>query len=589
MLRTTVSHGALLAGLAVVAAVPAVAQAPAVQAANATALPMLSVEGSTPPNTLQAPTGVSRLPGTVQDTPQTINVVPAEVLRQQNVTTLEEALRNVPGITASAGEGNGGTSGDQFRIRGFNAQNDLFVDGLRDFGSYQRDAFTFEEVAVLKGPSGYALGGAGTVGGGVNVSSRTATLGNHYRGVATGGGGPFARATADINVQVGESTAVRLNLMGQSFNVVDRDELRGRRWGVAPSVAFGLGTDTTLSIEYLHYEYDQVTDSGSPILFPPNGRLGRPAAEFGVRRANWYGIQNDEDDVNVDRLTARLSHRVNDWLTLSNDFRTGWVNRDFAYTVPNCGTGVGAAYANSCSGRFFAGQNPTLSYGGGSSPYSQDTWSIQNIATGTARFNTGPLRHQLVAGIDYAREENERTGFGYSQTRVADTLLSPNNSRFLPVGAANTQRDTDIDTFSLFANERVWLIPQVSLIGGLRWTHYEIDYRAGPPGLAATTHISTSDSFLDPTASIVFEPTPTQTYYFTYSTSTTPPGANFTTLPFSVNPNVEPERNRNFEIGGKIGLFENRLGLYGALFHTRKNNALEQLADGTFFPGLNDD
>ncbi|WP_245516764.1 TonB-dependent receptor plug domain-containing protein, partial [Methylobacterium segetis] len=129
-------------------------------------LPLLSVEGFrlSDPNVLNEGTGLSRLPGRIQDTPQAISVVPGEVIRQQQATTLEQALRNVPGITVSAGEGNGGLNGDQFRIRGFQAKNDVYLDGLRDFGVYARDSFNIQDVVVIKGPASETLG-LGTAGG----------------------------------------------------------------------------------------------------------------------------------------------------------------------------------------------------------------------------------------------------------------------------------------------------------------------------------------------------------------------------------------------------------------------------------------
>ena len=146
-------------------------------------LPQLSVEGwdGRQPNTLNQGTGLSRLPGRVQDTPQAISVVPGEVIRQQNATTLEQALRNVPGITVSAGEGNGGLNGDQFRIRGFQAKNDIYLDGLRDFGVYARDAFNIGDVQVIKGPSSETFG-LGTAGGAINTISKRALLSRLHRG-----------------------------------------------------------------------------------------------------------------------------------------------------------------------------------------------------------------------------------------------------------------------------------------------------------------------------------------------------------------------------------------------------------------------
>lgn len=89
------------------------------------------------------PSGSSKYTGPLRDIPQTIAVVPHAVIQDQNATTLREALRNVPGISMQAGEG-GVPAGDNLTIRGFNARNDLFIDGVRDFGGYSRDPFNLE-------------------------------------------------------------------------------------------------------------------------------------------------------------------------------------------------------------------------------------------------------------------------------------------------------------------------------------------------------------------------------------------------------------------------------------------------------------
>ncbi|PHK96429.1 TonB-dependent siderophore receptor [Pseudoroseomonas rhizosphaerae] len=566
--KASTSHAAWMASLAMGLPGAALAQGAAAPDGGVT-LPTVDVQGTAPANTLQRAAPVGRLPGAVQDTPQTINVIPREVLEQQNVTTLEQALRNVPGITASIGEGNGGVSGDQFRIRGFSAQNDIYVDGLRDFGAYQRDAFTYEDVAVLKGPSGFALG-TGSVGGGVAVNTRLPRLGNSYSATATGGMGPFARGTVDINQQIGETTALRLNLMGQSSEVVGRDNVDSRKWGIAPSIAFGLGTDTTFSLHYLHYEYDNATDAGVPVITLPGRTVARPATEYGLPRSTYYGVSGDRDKVTVDQVTARLSHQVSDWLTLANDTRVGFYDRDYAFSPVSC--------AAACATSFLNGGNPAIGYTGGNSPYSQSSWSVQNISTATARFTTGPLRHELVGGIDVWHEEIDRSGYSYATAR-SGTIYGGISDVALPVNPRSTNsRETDTTAFGLFLNERVWLTPQLSLIGGLRWTRYQVDYEAGTPGAAPSTDISKSVNVVDPRASIVFEPARGQTFYATYSTSSTPPGSYFSTFPAAVNSfnaDLDPERNTLYEVGAKLSFLGERLGLYGALYRIDKSNATE--------------
>ncbi|MBC9208804.1 TonB-dependent siderophore receptor [Roseomonas aerophila] len=562
-----VSPAAMMAGIAMTLPGGASAQGVPASDGTVTTLPTVDVQAQAPANTLRRAAPVNRMPGSVQDTPQTINVIPREVLEQQNVTTLEEALRNVPGITVSIGEGNGGVNGDQIRIRGFSAQNDIYVDGLRDFGAYQRDAFTYEDVSVIKGPSGFAFG-TGSVGGAVAIGSRTPHLGNSYGGNVTGGMGPFARGTLDLNQQIGESTAIRLNIMGQSSRTVDRDTPNGTRWGVAPSIAFGLGTNTTFSVEYVHYEYDVPSDAGIPVITPQGQTIGRPATEYGLPRSTWYGSMNDRDQVQVDRVTARLNHEANDWLTISNDTRATWVDRDFAYAIPGCDA--------ACATSFVRGGNPAVTPSGAGNPYSQQSWAIQNVTTATARFTTGPLRHELTGGIDIWHEDTDRTGYGYTTTRVTSMRPTDQDLQRALTGASN-KRHGETTAYGAFLADRVWLLPELSILGGVRVTRYEVEYTAGTPGQPLTSNLSGETTSVDPRAALIWQPTPQQTYYASYSTSSTPPGSLFFTQPSTVGgfrDNYDPERNTIYELGGKVSLLpQDRLGVYGAIFRIEKENA----------------
>ena len=538
-------------------------------------MPGVTVQGTAPDNTLRGTTGLSRMPGPIQSIPQTIDVISKEVMQQQGVTTLDQALRMVPGITSSVGEGGGGVQGDQFRIRGFNAQNDIYVDGLRDFGTYQRDTFTYDDVEVLLGPSGL-LFGPGSVGGVINANSRMPHLGNSYGGTATAGMGALMRGTIDLNQQIGPTSAIRLNLLGQSYTgVVGRTGQDGTRWGIAPSLALGLGTDVTFTVQYLHYQYDQATDTGVPVLTRPASTVGQPATEYGLPRSNWYGTRNDRDKNSVDRVTARLKYEATDWLTLTNDARVGYQKRDFAYTILSC--------TAACLTNFFNGTGtPTYAVSAGASaPYSQTTWGIQNIAGGQARFDTGPLRHEVNFGLDTWYESNERTGFEYNPARPGGNFLAPNDANNSYATRRSTlataTRETNTTAVGVFAVDRVWFTPEISIIGGLRWNRFNTDYQQYGPTPPMTT-ANASTSFVDPRAALIWEPTTNQTYYFSYATSATPPGSNFVTLPGQATVNnslFEPERNTIFELGAKWSVLDEKLGLTATLYRIQKSNAKE--------------
>jgi catecholate siderophore receptor len=179
------------------------------------------------------------LPEKILDTPQSINVVPIEVIKQQGTNNLSEALKNVPGITLNAGEG--GTHGDLVNLRGFPAGDDYFMDGLRDTGVYDRDVFDINTLEVYKGPAS-TLFGRGSTGGVVNQVTKMPELFPIDDASVTGGTNAEIRGTVDVNYVLGDTSAMRLNLMGQRNNIEDRPFARNQRWGAAPSFAYGLGT-----------------------------------------------------------------------------------------------------------------------------------------------------------------------------------------------------------------------------------------------------------------------------------------------------------------------------------------------------------
>ena len=149
----------------------------------------------------------------------------------------------MPGITIAIGEG-GTLAGDQFKINGFDAKDDVYLDGLRDFAAYTRDSFDYDEVQVLKGPSGLMFG-RGTVGGAINTVSKTPFLGDKYRRRMSKAATAIMSAPPPIStISSSDTAAVRLNLMYTDTGVVDRDLTHSTRWGIAPSIALGLGTDT---------------------------------------------------------------------------------------------------------------------------------------------------------------------------------------------------------------------------------------------------------------------------------------------------------------------------------------------------------
>jgi catecholate siderophore receptor len=189
-------------------------------------LPTIAVEGAetAPPSGYKADqSSLGKLTEPLLNTPFTIETVTRQLMDDQGVTTVREALRNVPGISLAAGEGS--SQGDSLTIRGFTARNDIFLDGMRDFGSYYRDPFYLQDIQVLKGPASI-LFGRGSTGGVVEQDSKLPTLNPFANGTLVFGTDMTKRATADVNQplpDLGTGAALRLNVMANQNGIADRD------------------------------------------------------------------------------------------------------------------------------------------------------------------------------------------------------------------------------------------------------------------------------------------------------------------------------------------------------------------------------
>ncbi|WP_143277005.1 TonB-dependent receptor [Bordetella genomosp. 12] len=560
------------------------------QTPAAPTLAPVTVTGSdVEPNVLRSTLGIPRIEGPVQDIPQVVNVVPQEILQQQQATTLEQALRNVPGITVAIGEANGGANGDQFRIRGAATKNDAYLDGLRDFGVYVRDTFNTEQVEVLKGPSSENFG-MGTNGGAINSQSKLAHLQNQASVEGMFGNGPMNRQTLDINRQVGETTGLRINAMRQNQDIVDRDGVQSDRWGAALSLGMGLGTDTTWYLNYMHQSNDRTPDFGQPLIARTATEVRRPVATYGVDRANYYGKDTDRDRTHANILTSLFKHQFNEDTSVSNETRYGYYERRFSTTTATCD--------QACANAFFSGGDGKIIYGSGGGPrYSQRSDGVQNITTLATKFDTGPLKHDVRLGLDVSHQTDHRQAYAYMKpdlsgttTKIPGTLQHPDNSSSNYViakdpRATNDVRDSKLTDVALFATDRVRFSPQWSVLGSVRWDHYEQSAKLSTGSTGTVSgDVRTNSNFFSPKASLIWEPTPSQTYYLSYGWASTAPwagsitadanplGVNSTTAASDALRNLSPEKTKTLELGGKISLLDDRLGVSGAIFHTEKNN-----------------
>jgi catecholate siderophore receptor len=204
---------------------------------------------------------LSRIPVPLKDVPQSITVIPQQLMQERAASSFQDALKSVPGISFQAGEG--GVQGNNLTLRGYSARNDIFIDGVRDQGSYFRDIFNVESIEVLKGPSSQYFG-RGSTGGAINQVSKVPQVAPSYGGTLSLGDGIYLRGTADVNQPITPTIALRINLMAHKDDIVGRDVAEQQRLGFAPSISFGLGTPTQFTLSYLVQGEDNIPDYGVP-------------------------------------------------------------------------------------------------------------------------------------------------------------------------------------------------------------------------------------------------------------------------------------------------------------------------------------
>ncbi len=558
---------------------------------STTAVIELRAHGETVEVTGQVSQNVSSAKYTapLRDIPQTIEVIPRAVMEQQGVTTLSEALRNVPGISLQAGEGGGAssTAGDMFNMRGFSANNSLFADGVRDDGLVSRDVFNLEQIEVFLGPTGSDVG-RGTAAGYVNMASKTPRQGRAYAASFGYGGADQKRLTVDLNHGLStrrtggwrDRASVRLNALWDDGGVTGRDVVTRRNQAIAPSIAFGLGSPTRVSAGVQITRQDNTPDYGMPgsawteaPLTPTTVVASRP-----VDSSNYYGsVGYDYDRVEQDNVTALVEHDIRPGVSLRNQTRYNQTHR----------TAVISAIQSPAS---FNAATETLTIGRQGNEREN---AITSNQTGlTSRFATGRARHAANVGLELTVDSQftpTLTGLG---TRAAVDIYSPNT--YDPIAAYNPARNGAFSrgrsqTTALYAFDAVDLGRRWQVSGGLRWEHYETTFKTVDAAGATTVDQGAADSLVSGKAAVMYRVNDAANVYFSYGTSVTPPGtANFTLSSQANNqnnPNVEPQESTNYEVGTKVGLLHERVVVTAAAFHTMNKNVIFT-SDATAVPPI---
>jgi catecholate siderophore receptor len=520
-----------------------------------------------PYNVQQSASG--KLTEPLLNTPRTVTAVPKEVLEEKEVRDLRELARDVPGLTIGSAEG--GNSYGAFAIRGFKSNNDIFVDSIRNPGNVTPDVFAVEQIEIYKGPSG-GIAGRSTIGGAINIISKQPDLNfNNYEVATTVGTDSTFRTTLDVNQIVNPDFAVRTNLMYDQHDVAGRDFADSERWGGFFSATAKPTDGLKVTLDYYRYRNDATPDWGVPVGWNagPVPRIGNPhlpVTEAGVPRDTWVGMKNlDFFEEQADIGTATVVAKLADNITLTNRSRVGQSRLDYVATSME---GINDVH------------------------HPQRDQMAQIYANQTElnfKFNTGGLKHDLVAGVEVTRENIDRDA--YLVTNLFDTArpFPPNPfSQTDSITRKSPVYDATIDTVGTYLLDTIHLSEQWIVNGGVRFDDFERSQVGGPgtatTAAAAATNITNNTANVEAdlfswNVGVVYKPIPISSFYAAYGTSESPIGSELDATGPEYNGldtrivGVKPQKARAVEVGTKWELFDRRLLATAALFRTDVENA----------------
>ncbi len=501
-------------------------------------------------------TAVGKQVQALRDIPNSVTVVPEQLMHDRNADTFKEALRNVAGLTFNASEG--GRVGDNITLRGFSVVGDLYLDNIRDIAQYNRETFNLESIDVLRG-SASMLFGRGSTGGVINQASKVPRIYQVNEATLTLGTDNYKRATVDLNRAINDTTAVRLNVLAHDQGSF-RDEVTNQRVALAPSIRFGAGTNDDVTLSYYCLRERNLPDYGVPYL------NGLPLA---VPVTTYYGLAGADYERNSAGIfTAAYTHKFSRDTSLKTVLRKAKYQRDLWVTAPRLAAGTTALNANTVVNR----GRPAR--GGEESPL-----TLQSDLN--TSFKALGMKHEIIAGLELARETSQRWSNGNGAlnppssssqiTNPTASALQPNANPLLPANYFSSQfrhspNSYTGNTTGLYVQDTVSLTPQWKAIVGLRHDRLSADYtRSNPVGNFARTDAVTSKRL-----GVIYQPTDTSSYYASWGTSFNP-SAELYQLD-AAGSNTPPELNKNVELGAKWDLMDGDLAVRTALFRTTKTN-----------------
>ncbi|QPF87514.1 TonB-dependent receptor [Bradyrhizobium genosp. L] len=541
-----------------------------------------------------------KFPEPILNTPKSVTVLTKDILEDKNATSLKSAILSTAGVTLGTGEG-GNAFGDRFFIRGFDARNDIFIDGVRDSGVSVRENFFTEQVEILRGP-GSSFAGRGTTGGAINIVTKQATTDKSFYNMdTTFGTDRTKRVTLDVNQVISPTLAIRAGGLFQDAGVAGRDYVTDNRDGGFVAATWKPVDAVKITGNYIHTELTGIPDFGVPYYrpgAPATGNIftttaGGPYTDFGVNRNNFYGFVNrDFYRTGQDIGTINAEVQITPDLTISNKIRDSSSSQNYIGTLPESATAPTPLSTATLTA------NPQSRF--------QVTDVFANQTEATYKFNDDVgFKHTVLAGVEYDRERSSIDSYsGLSSELTTGTSTFTGTGSLPGVSVFNPQYTNipfpgspslsgkptkiGIDTTSGYLMDTANYRDLVILNGGVRYDDYKVN-TSGYATIGGTSTFGTqSADFGLPNFNLglTLKPLPNGSVYAAYATSSNPVGAEFDgtssayggIAPVLAGGNTQifgPEKNKAIEVGTKWEVFDRHLLITAALFQTEKENARE--------------
>lgn len=498
------------------------------------------------------------------DLPQSLTVITQELIKDQNMQSIADTVRYVPGVGTHQGEGNR----DNLVFRGSSSNADMFVDGMRDDVQFFRDLYNIERVDVLKGPNAMVFGRGGS-GGLINRATKQADWSNNHEMNVQFGSFDKYRLTGDFDHALNESVAVRLTSMWENSRSF-REGFDASRWGVNPTVTWRPSDQTKVMLGYEHYEDDRTADRGVSSF------RGLPVSS---NISTFFGDPNrSRTNASVDSFKAVIEHDFGGGVSVRNSSRYASYDKFYQNIYPGAVNAAGTqvainAYNNANQRDNFFNQTDL-------------TFSL----------TTGPFKHKFLSGMEFGRQDNDNlrnTGFFSGATSTLVSLANPiYNGAVTFMHTATDANNHGLTTIAAgYLQDQIELSKHWQAIMGVRYDRFEVDFTNNNNG----QQFATNDNLVSPRGGLIYKPFGDDfSLYANYSVAYVPRAGDQLASLTLTNAALKPEEYRNYEVGAKWDIqpdFSATLAFYqldrlNALATDPNNSAISFLVDGQRTRGI---